>query len=51
VPWNERIFMINGAASCVEVQGGVDDPAVLLVSMAMKKSSRVASSMSSRVAR
>src|SRR5262249_61582356 len=35
VPENERIFMINGAASCVEVQGGVDDPAVLLVGSSM----------------
>src|SRR5262245_59715892 len=35
VPENERIFMINGAASCVEVQGGVADPAVLLVGSSM----------------
>jgi len=35
VPENERIFMINGAASCVQVQGGVDDPAVLLVGSSM----------------
>ena len=32
---NERMFMINGAASCVEVQGGVDGPAVLLVGSSM----------------
>jgi pimeloyl-ACP methyl ester carboxylesterase len=31
----ERMFMINGAASCVEVQGGVDDPTVLLVGSSM----------------
>jgi pimeloyl-ACP methyl ester carboxylesterase len=35
VPGNERIFMINGAASCVEVQGGAGDPAVLLVGSSM----------------
>lgn len=27
----ERMFMINGASSCVVVQGGADNPAVLLV--------------------
>jgi pimeloyl-ACP methyl ester carboxylesterase len=35
VPGNERMFMINGAASCVEVQGGVGRPAVLLVGSSM----------------
>jgi hypothetical protein len=30
VPGNERMFLINGAASCVEVQGGVDGPTVLV---------------------
>jgi pimeloyl-ACP methyl ester carboxylesterase len=35
VPADECIFMINGAASCVEVQGGVDDPTVLLVGSSM----------------
>src|SRR5258707_12419019 len=29
------MFMINGAASCVEVQGGVDGPTVLLVGSSM----------------
>ena len=28
MPENERIFMNNGAASCVAVQGSADDPAV-----------------------
>ena len=32
---SERIFTINGAASCVEVQGGADDPTVLLVGSSM----------------
>jgi pimeloyl-ACP methyl ester carboxylesterase len=31
----ERMFTINGAASCVEVQGGVDGPTVLLVGSSM----------------
>ena len=31
----ERMFTINGAASCVEVQGGADDPTVLLVGSSM----------------
>src|ERR1700757_1854118 len=35
VPGNERILMINGAARCVAVQGGADDPAVLLVGSSM----------------
>jgi hypothetical protein len=35
VPRNERIFMNNGAATCVAVQGAVDDPAVLLVGSSM----------------
>ncbi|GAA5123453.1 alpha/beta fold hydrolase [Pseudonocardia adelaidensis] len=35
MPAGERMFMINGAASCVEVQGGADDPAVLLVGSSM----------------
>jgi pimeloyl-ACP methyl ester carboxylesterase len=35
VPADERIFMINGAASRVQVQGGADDPAVLLVGSSM----------------
>jgi hypothetical protein len=29
------MFTINGAASCVEVQGGADDPTVLLVGSSM----------------
>ena len=32
---SERMFTINGAASCVEVQGGADDPTVLLVGSSM----------------
>jgi len=35
VPGNERILMINGAASCVAVQGGAGDPPVLLVGSSM----------------
>ena len=35
MPGNERMFMINGAASCVEVQGGVGGPTVLLVGSSM----------------
>ena len=35
MPGNERILTINGAASCVAVQGGVDDPAVLLIGSSM----------------
>ena len=35
MPGNERIFMINGAASCVAVQGDVDEPAVLLIGSSM----------------
>jgi pimeloyl-ACP methyl ester carboxylesterase len=35
VPGNERIFMINGAVSCVAVQGGAGDPAVLLIGASM----------------
>ena len=35
MPGNERMLMINGAASCVEVQGGVDGPTVLLVGSSM----------------
>jgi pimeloyl-ACP methyl ester carboxylesterase len=32
---SERMFTINGAASCVDVQGGADDPTVLLVGSSM----------------
>jgi pimeloyl-ACP methyl ester carboxylesterase len=32
---NARMFMINGAASCVDVQGSPGDPAVLLVGSSM----------------
>jgi pimeloyl-ACP methyl ester carboxylesterase len=32
---NERIFIINGVASCVAVQGDAGDPAVLLVGSSM----------------
>ena len=35
MPGNERMVMINGATSCVEVQGGADGPAVLLVGSSM----------------
>jgi pimeloyl-ACP methyl ester carboxylesterase len=35
VPANERIFMINGAASCVAVQGDADSPTVLLIGSSM----------------
>ena len=35
MPGNERIFMNNGAVSCVAVRGGVDDPAVLLIGSSM----------------
>ena len=35
MPRNERIFTINGAASCVAVQGDAGDPAVLLVGSSM----------------
>jgi len=35
MPTDERMFMINGAACCVEVQGGADDPTVLLVGSSM----------------
>lgn len=35
VPVNERMLMINGARSCVEVQGGTDGPTVLLVGSSM----------------
>ena len=35
MPAGERMFMINGASSCVEVQGGTDDPTVLLVGSSM----------------
>ncbi len=35
MPADGRMFMINGAASCVEVQGGADDPTVLLVGSSM----------------
>ena len=35
MPGNERVFMINGAASCVEVQGGADRPTVLLIGSSM----------------
>ena len=40
VPGNERIFMNNGAASCVAVQGGVDNPAVLLIGSSMLSCAR-----------
>ena len=32
---SERMFTINGAASCVAVQGGEDDPTVLLIGSSM----------------
>ena len=35
MPGNERMFMINGAASWVQVQGGAGGPAVLLVGSSM----------------
>ena len=35
MPAGERRFMINGASSCVQVQGGADDPTVLLVGSSM----------------
>lgn len=35
MPRNERIFTINGAASCVAVQGDAGNPAVLLVGSSM----------------
>jgi pimeloyl-ACP methyl ester carboxylesterase len=35
MPAGERMFMINGASSCVEVQGGADNPTVLLVGSSM----------------
>ena len=35
MPGNERIFTINGAASCVAVQGSVDEPTVLLIGSSM----------------
>jgi pimeloyl-ACP methyl ester carboxylesterase len=35
VPAGERLFKINGAASCVQVQGSTDDPTVLLVGSSM----------------
>lgn len=31
MPVGERMFMINGASSCVQVQGGADNPTVLLI--------------------
>lgn len=31
MPAGEQMVMINGAASCVEVQGGADNPTVLLI--------------------
>ena len=31
MPAGEQMFTINGAASCVEVRGNADDPAVLLI--------------------
>jgi pimeloyl-ACP methyl ester carboxylesterase len=35
VPAGERMFTINGVASCVEVRGRADDPTVLLVGSSM----------------
>jgi pimeloyl-ACP methyl ester carboxylesterase len=35
MPAGERMFMINGASSCVEVQGDADSPTVLLVGSSM----------------
>ena len=35
MPAEERMFMINGAASCVQVQGAAGDPAVLLIGSSM----------------
>ena len=35
MPAGERMFMINGASSCVAVQGAADDPTVLLVGSSM----------------
>lgn len=35
MPTDERMIRINGAASCVAVRGGTDDPAVLLVGSSM----------------
>ena len=35
MPASERMIMINGAESCVEVRGGADDPTVLLVGSSM----------------
>jgi pimeloyl-ACP methyl ester carboxylesterase len=35
MPTDERMFMINDAASCVEVQGGAGNPTVLLVGSSM----------------
>lgn len=35
VPGSERMFTINGVASCIAVQGGADDPAILLVGSSM----------------
>jgi hypothetical protein len=35
MPAGERMFMINGASSCVDVQGGADNPTVLLVGSSM----------------
>lgn len=35
MPAGERMLMINAASSCVQVQGGADDPTVLLVGSSM----------------
>lgn len=35
MPAGEQMFMINGASSCVEVQGDADNPTVLLVGSSM----------------
>jgi pimeloyl-ACP methyl ester carboxylesterase len=35
VPASERMVVINGAESCVKVQGGADDPTVLPVGSSM----------------
>ena len=35
MPASERMIMINGSESCVEVQGGADNPTVLLVGSSM----------------
>ena len=43
MPASERMIMITGAESCVEVQGGTDDPTVLLVGSSMLTLTLIAS--------